>query len=696
MSHNRLADETSPYLLQHKDNPVHWWPWGEAAFAEARASGRPVLLSVGYAACHWCHVMAHESFENPAIAARMNALFVNIKVDREERPDVDALYMGALALMGEPGGWPLTLFLTPDGRPFTGGTYFPPTPRHGRPGFPAVLEQVSALFHADDGRVARAATGLCQALEAQARGGGSGEGPDADGPDGAGAVPTLADQDAWARRLLDHLDPVHGGLAGAPKFPMVTALDALWRAFRRTGDESLGDAVRLSLTRMGQGGIYDHLGGGFARYSTDERWLAPHFEKMLYDNAQVLDLMVRVWARDRTPLLLARIEETVAWVEREMIADNGAFAATLDADSEGEEGRFYVWREAEVDAVLDGDPETAALVKAAYDVTAAGNWEGRVILNRSGPQPVPPPGWSTDDVEAALARGRARLLAARDTRVRPARDDKVLADWNGLMIAALARAAAVLDRPAWRTRAETAFAAVVRDLGWRDEAGHARLSHAWRQGRRRKVGVLDDLGHMALAALALHRGTGTADYLEHARAWVDTALALYGDTEAGGFFLAAADAPDLIVRPKSAMDTPAPSGNGALALALARLAAMTGDETDARQAEATARAFAAVLPRGYPHTATLLAALEALARCPQVVVVGRSDDPGTAALMGVAAASPDPDLVLTRVTPGDAVPAGHPAAGKTAVADQATAYVCRGPTCGAPVTDPAVLARVLD
>jgi len=694
MSHNRLAGETSPYLLQHKDNPVHWWPWGEAAFAEARKTNRPVLLSVGYAACHWCHVMAHESFEDPVIAERMNTLFVNIKVDREERPDVDALYMTALSLVGEPGGWPLTMFLTPDGRPFTGGTYFPPRPRLGRPAFAEVLQRVSDLYHADDDRVTRAAASLHDALIGEVHGQSVAE------AGGTISLPTLADQNTWARQLLHQIDPLHGGFAGAPKFPMVTALDALWRAFRRTGETALGDAVRLSLTGMAQGGLYDHLGGGFARYSTDDRWLVPHFEKMLYDNAQLVDLMVRVWAEDRTPFLKARIEETVAWLEREMLAEGGAFAATLDADSEGEEGRFYVWTEAEVDAVLGDDPTLAALVKATYGVTPEGNWEGRVILNRSGPQPAPPSGWSIEDLETGLAEARHKLWTAREHRVRPGRDDKVLADWNGLMIVALTRAAGVLERPDWLARAETAFAAVTRDLGWRDDAGRARLAHAGRHGQRRnETGTLDDLAQMALAALALHRATGEGTYRERARAWVETALALHADETGGGFFMAAADASDLIARTKGIADTPTPSGNGALALALARLAAVSGDGRLGEIAEATVLAAGDRLTQGYPYTVTLLAALEALVRCPQVVVVGAPDDPATRALVNVAMASPDPDLVLTRVSPQngleDPLPTTHPAAGKGLVDGRPAAYVCRGSTCGRPLTDPTALARLV-
>ncbi|WP_299442534.1 thioredoxin domain-containing protein [uncultured Rhodospira sp.] len=670
MSRNRLGDETSPYLLQHKDNPVHWWAWGPEALAAATTGNKPILLSVGYAACHWCHVMAHESFENPDIAALMNDLFVNIKVDREERPDVDAVYMTALSMMGEQTGWPLTMFLMPDGTPFTGGTYFPPEPRYGRMGFPQVLRRVSEVYHAGDGQVARAAASLRQALDQSASAGGD------DAP-----LPNTADLDAWARALAGHVDPVHGGLQGAPKFPMAYAFAALWRAHRRTGEAPLGEAVRRTLHRMAQGGIWDHLGGGLARYSTDETWLVPHFEKMLYDNAQWIDLLTRVWTADRAPLWRTRVEETVAWLEREMRAENGAFAAALDADSEGEEGKFYVWTADEIDAVLGDDPETLALVKAAYDVAPAGNWEGTVILNRSGAQPEP-----SEETEDRLASARARLLAARESRVRPARDDKVLADWTGLTIAALVRAGLAFDRPDWLARAAEAFQAVVDTMTWTDDAGRARLGHAWRLGKLKRTAVVDDYGHMALAALALFEATGEGAYLDRARTWVETAAALYQDAEAGGFFLTAADADDLIVRHKTAVDNPTPSGNGAMAVALARLWLLTGEGRYRDLAEGTVRAFGGILARLYPHSATLLEALELLEGGTQVVLVGPADADATRALARAVGESAAPGLVVTRLRPEQTLPPDHPAHGKAMVDDRPTAYVCRGPVCSAPVT----------
>ncbi|MFP6726031.1 MAG: thioredoxin domain-containing protein, partial [Alphaproteobacteria bacterium] len=363
---NRLGFETSPYLLQHKDNPVHWHPWGDNALNEARNQGKPILLSIGYAACHWCHVMAHESFENPQIAKLMNELFVNIKVDREERPDIDGVYMTALGLMGEQGGWPLTMFLTPDGEPFWGGTYFPPEARYGRPGFSDILLKVADIFHTQPDNIRQNADAIIKSLKK--------------------SKATATDiqingevLDRVAQLLYQQIDVVHGGLGRAPKFPQCNALEMILRTWLRHRDGAMLGAVNKSLTAMCQGGIYDHLGGGFARYSTDAQWLAPHFEKMLYDNAQLIDILTLAWQVGGNPLYAIRIEETIAWILREMVVGGGGFAATLDADSEGEEGKFYVWQEAEIDKVL-GDNATD--FKAAYDVSPSGNWEGKVILNR--------------------------------------------------------------------------------------------------------------------------------------------------------------------------------------------------------------------------------------------------------------------------------------------------------------------------
>ncbi|ABC24416.1 thioredoxin domain-containing protein [Rhodospirillum rubrum] len=670
MSRNRLGEETSPYLLQHKDNPVHWLPWGEEAFAEARALNRPVLLSIGYSACHWCHVMAHESFEHPQVAEVMNALFVSVKVDREEHPDVDALYQGALALMGEQGGWPLTLFLTPEGEPVTGGTYFPREPRYGRPGFVQVLRQVSEIFRSAPDKVAETAARLREALAEMNAG------------DRAGGVAlSLPQLDDAARALLSHIDGVAGGLSGAPKFPMPFVFDFLWRAYLRTGDAKLRAAVTLTLERMAQGGIYDHLAGGFARYSTDSLWLAPHFEKMLYDNAQLIALMTLVWKTTRSPLLARRIAQTVAWAQSEMIGDNGAFAASLDADSEGGEGRFYVWDEAEIDAALG---EQAALFKQAYDVTPQGNWEGRTILNRAtlSQPPTHASGLldegKEDAIDAALAPARALLLDRRGQRPRPGRDDKVLADWNGLMIAALAEAGEALSRPEWVALGRSAFDAVVATMSRED----GRLGHAWCAGRLGETALLEDYAGMIHAALALHGISGEAAFLTQAQVWAETVERQYRDPR-GGYFQSAADASALIVRTRGLIDSAQPSGNGLLAQGLARLFLLTGKELYRQRAEDILASYGASLSERFPHTVSVLAAFELLAAGIQVVLV---NDDGR--LGRVLAEAPSATLVVTRLSEGTPLPRDHPAFGKTALGGRPTAYVCRGPVCGRPLTQP--------
>ncbi|CAO3415297.1 thioredoxin domain-containing protein [Azospirillum doebereinerae] len=667
---NLLNRETSPYLLQHKDNPVHWMPWGPDAFARARAENKPVLLSVGYAACHWCHVMAHESFEDPAIAGLMNELFINIKVDREERPDVDQIYQSALALLGQQGGWPLTMFLTADAEPFWGGTYFPPAPRYGRGGFPDVLRGVAESYAQEPDKVTRNVSALKTALESQAENRAAGE-----------IDPSMLDQ--IASRLAREVDPVHGGIGSAPKFPQAPLFELLWRAWQRTSRAPYREAVVNTLANMAQGGIYDHLGGGFARYSVDERWLAPHFEKMLYDNAALLDLMTLVWQDTRDPLLEARIRETVAWVQREMIAEGGGFAATLDADSEGEEGRFYVWSEAEIDRLLGAD---AGFFKQVYDVTPHGNWEGTTILNRLGRLELSDP-----EAEARLAANRETLLRARAKRVRPGWDDKVLADWNGQMIAALVHAGLVFDEPEWIDTAGRAFA-FVRDR--MSDAGH-RLHHSWRAGQLRTPGMLDDYAGMARAALALHEAMGDPAALDQARAWTAVLDAHFWDAAAGGYFFTADDAEGLIVRTKSAYDNATPNGNGTMLTVLATLFHRTGEEAYRERAEAVAAAFSGELTRNFFPLTTFLNAVEFLHTPTQVVIVGPPRTPETDALRRVVLDRSLPNRILTVLPPGADLPAGHPAQGKGMKDGRATAYVCTGMTCSAPVTSPADLAEAL-
>jgi uncharacterized protein YyaL (SSP411 family) len=667
---NLLARERSPYLLQHANNPVHWRPWGLAALEAARQLNRPILLSVGYAACHWCHVMAHESFEDDATAAVMNARFINIKVDREERPDIDQLYMSALHALGERGGWPLTMFLTPDGAPFWGGTYFPPEPRWGRPSFRQVLEGVADAYAKDDAGITQNARALTKAVAGM-----------------SAAAPGQAlgqdDLDRAAAALLAGTDPVRGGMRGAPKFPNPPTFRFLWQVYVQSGDRRYADAVRLLLREMSQGGIYDHLGGGYARYSTDADWLAPHFEKMLYDNAQILDLLALAAAEIPDPLFAERAAETVGWLVRDMTAETvegrTAFAASEDADSEGEEGRFYVWSAAEVDRILGAD---AAAFKRAYDVTASGNWEGRTILRRVTPSGAP-------DEEAALARSRAALTAVRNQRVRPGRDDKVLADWNGLMVAALCRAGAVFGRPDWLGLAATAYDFVRAEMMTAD----GRVLHAWRQGQVTAPGMLDDQAAMARAALALFEATGAPERLDQAIGHANAALAFYRDTD-GSFFMTAADAADVPgPRPRAATDNATPAGNGVMAEIFARLFHQTGDAAWRRHAEALLAAFSGD-ERMLASMPTLLAAAALLENATTVVITGDTESPAAAALIHVALTAPDPALCVVRAPDTGRLAASHPAYGKPA-GDGAAAYVCRGTVCSLPVRSAAALRDAL-
>jgi hypothetical protein len=665
---NRLGEATSPYLLQHRDNPVHWQPWDEAALDAARAQDKPILLSIGYAACHWCHVMAHESFENPAIAAQMNEHFINIKVDREERPDLDQIYQHALALLGQHGGWPLTMFLTPAGEPFWGGTYFPPESRYGRPGLPEVLESVSRIWSGDRDKVTSNTTALKEALASLAR-------PAA----GPALAPALREQ--TARRLVQAFDTIHGGLGGAPKFPQAPVLDLVWRHALATGDAAARHAVVHTLTNICQGGIYDHLGGGFARYAVDALWLVPHFEKMLYDNAQLLALLADVYAETRNPLFRARAEETVGWLEREMLVGD-AFASSLDADSEGEEGKYYVWEAAEIDRLLGAD---AAAFRLAYGVTDGGNWEGRTVLNR-----LHQPGLLSADEEAGLRRSADRLLEARNRRVPPGRDDKVLADWNGLMITALARAAAVFDRPDWLARAERAFAFITETMTIGD-----RLVHSWRAGRRLELAFLDDYADLAAAALALFEHTAAARYLRQAERWIERLDGDYLDLETGGYFQVPSSASDVLVRARNAQDGPTPSGNGVLLGVLARLYLLTGERRHLERAERLRAAFAGEAMRNPAAHTALLAATLWLDEPVQIVLIGRQEEPACRALRRVALTAGLPAATHLTLPPGGSLPDGHPAFGKAGIEGRPTAYVCPGQTCRPPITDPVELAAAL-
>jgi uncharacterized protein len=664
---NRLAQETSPYLLQHKHNPVDWWPWGPPALAEAQRANKPILLSVGYAACHWCHVMAHESFEDDTTARVMNDLFVNIKVDREERPDIDQIYMSALHLMGEHGGWPLTMFLTPKGEPFWGGTYFPKTSRYGKPAFADVLANVARIFREDPKAIEQNRSALMARLAESAR------------PQGR-VVIGRAELDRAAQQLGGIVDPINGGTRGAPKFPQPMLLEFLWRAGQRTGEARYFNAVELTLERIAQGGIYDHLGGGFARYSVDERWLVPHFEKMLYDNAQLLELYALGYQRSGRPLYRERAQETVAWLKREMTTPEGAFCASLDADSEGEEGKFYVWSLAEVTQVLGA--EDAAFFARHYDVTAQGNFEGHVILNRLARVPA------TEEEEARLATLRERLFVVREPRVRPGLDDKVLADWNGLMIAGLANAGVAFGEPGWLALAARAFTCVATNMSRGD-----RLGHSWRTGKLLFPGLASDHANMIRAALALHEATAERAYLERALAWQRALDRHYANALTGGYFLTADDAEGLVVRPNATADEATPNPNAVAAHNLLRLAVVSGQDTWRAQAD---KLFDGVVPFAadniFMHLA-LFNALDLRLRAAEIVVAGEGR--GADALIAAALALPALDRIVLRAPTADALAASHPAQEKIKATREPAAFICVGERCSLPVTEPARIAEVV-
>jgi uncharacterized protein YyaL (SSP411 family) len=662
---NRLARETSPYLLQHKHNPVDWWPWGTEALAEAKSNNKPILLSVGYAACHWCHVMAHESFEDESTARVMNDLFVNIKVDREERPDIDQIYMSALHHLGEHGGWPLTMFLTPAGQPFWGGTYFPKTSRYGKPAFVDLLREVERVFRQEPQSIEQNSSALMARLSETAR------------PKGR-VVIGAAELDRAAAQIAGMIDPVHGGMRGAPKFPQPMMLEFLWRAGRRLNDRRYFGAVELSLARMCEGGIYDHLGGGFSRYSVDERWLTPHFEKMLYDNALLLELLALAWQRSANDLFRTRAHETVAWLAREMTTGQGAFCASLDADSEGEEGKFYVWSLAEIEAVLGKDDAT--FFAAHYDVTPAGNFEGHNILNRLKHLPR-----SMED-ETRLAPMRAKLLQERGKRVRPGLDDKVLADWNGLMIAGLVNAGVAFGETAWIEMAARAFLFVDAEM-----ARGNRLGHSWREGKLLVPGLASDHAAMIRAALALHEATGEAAYLERALAWQGTLDRRYANRDSGGYFLTADDAEGLVVRPHATTDDATPNPNALAAQNLIRLAVFSGQHAWREQADRLFDGIVAAAGENLFAHLALLNALDLRLRAAEIVVAGqgaRADE-----LLAAARKLPFLDRIVLRASPS--LPASHPAQEKIKAVTDAAAFVCVGETCSLPVTESGALAEVM-
>jgi uncharacterized protein YyaL (SSP411 family) len=669
MSENRLDRETSPYLLLHKDNPVHWRAWSPEALAEAEAANKPILLSVGYTACHWCHVMNEESFQDAETAALMNEHFVNIKVDREERPDIDQVYQTAANALGHTGGWPLTMFLTPQGEPFYAGAYFPREERFGQPAFKRVLPEVAKLYREQPDPVANTTARVQQTFaNLWAR--------DLRGNLDSGVL------DQTAVRVGQRFDVFYGGLSGAPKFPSTGLIELLWRAHLRTGVPQFLQLALTTLDHMALGGIYDHVGGGFARYSTDERWLVPHFEKMLYDNAQLIDIYMLSWQHNRSPLYRARVEETIGWLLREMMVEQ-AFAASLDADQDGEEGKYYLWSEAEIDAALMGT--FVQRFKQAYGVRREGNFEGRNILQRlGGGYPLP------EADEALLKKQRELLLSARQKRKAPIRDDKVLADWNGMAIAALATAGMVFRNGQWTTAAIQAFVFVDDALGDGD-----RLHHSWRNGTRHHTGFADDYAQMARAALALWEATGDKRFLVRAQAWVDVLNEHFWDAQNGGYFYTADDSDPLIVRTRVVFDQATPSANGVMVGVLSRLHFATADNAYRDRANALIQAFAGEVPRAFLSMGTYMNGLEVAMTALQIVIVGQIDNSKTYELANAVLGRSLPCRTMMVVDPRDELPAGHPAAGKTMQNGQPTAYVCQRMSCSAPITNPVTLSQVL-
>ena len=674
---NRLAAETSPYLQQHARNPVDWYPWSDEALSRARAENRPILLSVGYSACHWCHVMERESFENPATAAVMNEHYVNIKVDREERPDVDEIYMAAVQAMTGSGGWPMTVFLTPDLRPFYGGTYFPPDDRQGRPGFPRVLQAVAEHFHSQRGRVDEQADKLHAFLRQNAdpltRG-------DLHGQD----LVALA-----AAELVRSHDSAHGGFSpNGPKFPNSGGLSLLLRHWHTTGDAAALAVATHTLTHMANGGIYDHLGGGFHRYSVDERWLAPHFEKMLYDNALLVPVYIDAFQATGTELFGRVARESLDYVLREMMAPDGGYCATQDADSEGEEGRFFVWTPEQVDAALE-DEEQARLFCRYYDVTPEGNFEhGQSILHVGDEAPVLARFLDVDEetLQDAVGTGRRALFAARAQRVAPDRDDKVLVSWNGLMIHAMARGYAVFGELGYLHSA-TAAASFLVDTVVVD----GQLRHVYKDGRASIPAFQDDYAALVIGLVSLYEATFDSRWLAAARRFADAMVERFWDHDGdGGFYFVEAGRDDLLVRTKNPFDGATPAGNSLAAIGLLRLAALTGDAALRRRAEDTLALYAPILEQSPSACPFMAGALHMLRHgALEVTVIG--SPPARQPYLDAVAARYLPNLALSGseapVDPGDAQllpllrdrPAGAGAA--------ARAYVCRDSVCSAPVED---------
>jgi len=704
---NKLIDESSPYLLQHAHNPVDWYPWGEEAFERARAEDKPLLVSIGYSACHWCHVMEHESFEDEKIAAIQNEHFINIKVDMEERPDVDQVYMSFVQLTTGRGGWPMNVFITPDKRPFFGGTYFPPTQRYNMPSWPQVLTSIAEAWDTKRDELLHSANEIVGELRRMTVSG------------LAGGIDQGLSEHAY-KSLVSSYDAKNGGFGGAPKFPAAMAMDFLLRYWKRTGDSGALEMVRKTAETMAKGGIYDQLGGGFHRYAVDAIWLVPHFEKMLYDNAQLIRVFLHLYqlhrsdreggrdGQDESYAFYRRIAvETLEYVKREMTDATGAFYSTQDADSEGHEGKFFVWTPEEITEVLG--EEKAAEFCAVYDVTAEGNFEGSNILNiRGGATGDLGGGGSDTDASEQAGRLRSRLFEAREKRVKPFRDEKVLAAWNGLMLAAFAEAAAVLDKPEYLKMAKANADFLLREMVQKPEgekglngqvegnaladarasASGIRLYRTWKDGKAKLNGYIEDYANLADGLIELYQVSGESKYLHSARELADSMITEFWDEENGGFFFTSNDHEELIVRNKDFFDNATPSGNSVAADVLLKLAKLYGEEKYERFAVTVLRLASSQIRRFPSGFGRMLSAVEfRLADVKEIAIVGQRG-------------SEVEREVWSEYRPFKVVATGDGEVplldGREAVDGKATAYVCENFVCQRPVTRVEELRELLN
>ena len=678
---NRLINETSPYLLQHAHNPVDWHPWGPEALERAKAEDKPLLVSVGYSACHWCHVMEKESFEDPQVAQIMNENFICIKVDREERPDIDSIYMTAVQALTGHGGWPMTVFLTPDGKPFYGGTYFPPEDRHGIPGFPTVLQSVARVYRENRGDVTRTSQQLLQRMQQLSSGVRSLE-------------PLTKDVIYKAYQgIAGQFDDRYGGVGMQPKFPQPMTYEFLLRYHLRSQDPQALDMAELTLQRMALGGIYDQIGGGFHRYSTDTFWLVPHFEKMLYDNALLARLYLHAYQVTGKPLYRRVVQETLDYVLREMTDSSGGFYSAQDADSEGVEGKFFIWRPEEIIQVLG--KEDGKVVNRYFGVTPEGNFEGRSILHvAQDPATVAQEtGMSEEELDALVHRSKAKLLGAREARVHPGRDDKILAAWNGMMLRAFAETAAVLDRPDYGEIANQNAKFLLGNL-----LQDGRVLRAYKDGQAKLKGYLEDYAFLIDGLIALHELTFDQRWLQEAIALGQTMVELFWDETSGQFFDTGSDHEDLIVRPRDISDNATPSGSSIATDVLLRLAVITGNAEYERRAVTALRSVQELMSRFPTGAGHWLCALDIyLSTAKEIAIIGDRGDPGTRALVSKVYGHYLPNRVMVgRNDAGDDSAAHLPLLeGRERMDGRATAYVCQNYVCRLPVTEPDALAKQL-